>query len=82
MQHSFVKMLLIDLMKEKLNDANENDALDMIEDTLRCLNEDELDEFDTNQRFIRMRNLFRGFAVKVWKGINFNYAKYHALNKV
>ena len=29
-----------------------------------------------------MRELFQGYVVKVWSGVNFNQNKYNALNKI
>ena len=53
---------MIDLIKVKPNNANENNILDIIKDILRYFDEDNLDDlddldrFNTNPKFIRVRN--------------------------
>ena len=36
----------------------------------------------TNQQYIRIKQLFRGFIIKNWLGMNFNTIKYYNMNKV
>ena len=53
-----------------------------MEDILRYLDREEIEEYETNQEMIGIVSLFRGYAVKVWKGIDFSSRKYHCLNKI
>ena len=70
------------LLKCKEQDVMVNDIFDMIEDILRFLEKEEVEEYDTNQIMVGMRSLFRGYVVKVWKGSDFSIRKYHHLNKI
>ena len=54
----------------------------MIEDVLRFLEKEEVEEYDTNQIIVGMRSLFRGCIVKVWKGSDFLLKKCYYLNKI
>ena len=46
------------------------------------MEKDELEDYKTNQVSIGMKELFRGFIIKVWKEVNFSSSKYHELNKI
>jgi len=59
-----------------------NEIFEMIKDILRYLENKEDEEYETNQALMEMQHLFRGYAIKVWKGSNFNQIKYHSLNKI
>ena len=54
----------------------------MVEDNLRFLEGENVEEYDTNQIMVGMKSLFRGYVVKVWKGANFSSKKYYCLNKI
>jgi len=78
----FIKELAIEMIKAKLTNVCVNDIFDMIEDILQYLENDDSDEYETSQELIEMRDLFRGYIVKVCKGVDFSYEKYHSLNKI
>ena len=40
------------------------------------------DEHVANQHVVRMLQLFRGYAVKVQKGVNFSDCKHRNINKI
>ena len=59
--------LISKLIRKKLPDASYNNVFDMIEGILRYIKEDEDSKYETNKGIIGMHNLFRGYAIKVWK---------------
>ena len=61
---------------------DEEEILLFIEDILRYLEDDSDDEYKTNQEILGMKNIFRGYVVKVWKGTNFAQNKYRKLNRI
>ena len=77
-----MKDLLSNLVKNKPKRIHQDEILDIIEDILRYFDSKEEEEYETNQYIIGMRYLFRGYAVKSWKGINFAYNNYTKLNKI
>ena len=78
----FIIDLLSDLMKNKSQEVSYNDVFDMMEDILRYLDGEEIEEYETNQEMIGIVSLFRGYAVKVQKDVDFSSRKYHCLNKI
>ena len=43
---------------------------------------DKHNEYETNQQYIGIKNLFRGVVIKVWFGMTFSQTKYEDCNKV
>ena len=79
----FIKDLAKELFKERGADINPDDIADMLEDIAGFLQNDvEEDDYETSQQCVGMKEIFRGIAVKDWKGADFNCAKYHKLNKI
>ena len=70
------------MFKEKKKQRDRVEILDMIEDIMVFLEEGDEDEYETSQQYIGMKDLFKGFVVKDWKGSNFNCSKYEVLNKI
>ena len=70
----------MNLAKEIIQ-VNQNDVLldeifTMIEDILIFIEGGDEEEYKTNKHMVGMTNLFRGYSVKVQKGINFQENKY------
>ena len=78
----FVKELLLELQKAKPDNVDGEETLSFVEDILRCLDDDDSEECETNQGIIGIRDLFRGHVVKVWSGTHFSDRKHHKLNKI
>ena len=51
-------------------------------DILRYLENEEDEEFEMNQQYAGMQELFRGYVVIDWEGTNFRNEKYEELNKI
>ena len=52
-----------------------------IKDILWYFEGEEEEEYEMNQPLIGMKDLFRGYIIKVWKGANFRSNLYADLNK-
>ena len=53
------------------------------EDILRYLEGNtEEDEYETTQYHIEMKEIFRGYIVRDWVGVNMHCKTYYALNKI
>ena len=59
-----------------------DEIFSIIEDILNFIEDDNDNEYETNQYMVGMANLFRGYTVKVWKGVKFHKDKYRKLNKI
>ena len=83
LRREFITELLLDLLAEKNDEVSIDNIMSFGEDIVRYLEyEEDEDEYETNQWLIGMKELFRGYIVKVWFGININSDIYRALNKV
>ena len=58
------------------------EIFEIIEDILRYLENDESNDYETNQGIIGLQHLFRGYAVKVWTDLDFNFSRFNRLNKI
>ena len=68
-------------LKEVLSELIEHaEVRTIIEDIIKFLRGET--EFDLNRQYIKMKYLFRGFAIKAWKGSNLNSAKYTECNRI
>ena len=54
-----------ELLAVKQNKVSVNEIFDMLEDILNFMEDDDIDEYETNQHMVGMRELFRGHVVKV-----------------
>ena len=63
----FITDLVKELLAVKQNKVSVNEIFDMLEDILNFMEDDDIDEYETNQHMVGMNELFRGHAVKVWK---------------
>jgi len=78
----FITNLATEMIKEKQNDVSPEEIFSMIEDILIFMEGGSEEEYETNQHMVGMANLFRGYPVKVWTGVNFQQIKYRKLNKI
>ena len=49
---------------------------------LKCLENEENEEYETNQYLIGMKALFLGCVVKAWKGVDFSSTKHREVHKI
>ena len=56
--------------------------MSFVEDILRYFDSKVNEEYETNQVLFRMKELFCGYVVKVWKGVDFSRDDYRSLNKI
>ena len=73
---------MLELVKEKPESVDVDEIIALVEDILRYFDDKEDEEYETNQYFIGMKNLFRGCVIKSWTGVNFSGNKYRKLNKI
>ena len=59
-----------------------NEIISFCEDILVCLENDQEAEYETNQQHVGMTELFRGYVVKNWIGVDVNCKKHRYLNKI
>ena len=53
-----------------------------IEDILRYAENEEEEEYKMNQQYAGMQELFRGYVVIDWEGINLKSSTYKKLNRI
>ena len=58
------------------------EIMSFAKDILRYLENEEDEEFEMNQQYAGMQELFRGYVVIDWEGTNFRNEKYEELNKI
>ena len=56
--------------------------MSFVEDIIRYIENKEEEEYKTNQQYVGMQELFRGYVAVVWEGTNLNSKKYRMLNKI
>lgn len=81
LQREFVKETTEELLKQKNEKVEEETILEMMEDICKFF-EGEEDEYETTQQYVGFKALFRGYAVKDWKGADVNCKSYTSLNKI
>ena len=77
-----MKKMLKELCNNQPENIDEEEILSFVEDILRYLEDDCDNEYETNQGMLGMKNIFRGYVIKVWKGTNFEQKKYRKLNRI
>ena len=82
LRKKFVEELLQNLLKNRDLSIDCNNIFDMVEDVLVYLERGEGGEYSSNQYMVGMSQLFRGYAVKVWKGVNFSDCECRNMNKI
>ena len=79
----FIAELLIELVKANGDEVCINTIMAFGEDILRYLEyKDNNEEYETSQNLIGMKELFRGYVVRVWIGADMSSDKYRKLNKI
>ena len=76
MRKDFIANLVKEIMQLKQNDILLDDIFTIIKDILIFLEGRDTEEYKTKQHIVGISNLFREYAVKVQKGINFQQDKY------
>ena len=64
----FMQDLVVTLVKNKPEDVNEDAIISFVEDILKCIENEEKEEYETNQQYVGMKELFRGYVVIDWEG--------------
>ena len=64
-RREFVKKLLKDLSQNCPQNIEQEEILVLVEDILRYLEDKDSNDYKTNQGILGIRNLFRGYIVKV-----------------
>ena len=82
LRKEFIVDLLQELFKNRESTVTHEEIFDIIEDILVYLDKEDEENYTTNQHMIGMHQLFRGYMVKVWKGVNFSDDKYKVMNKI
>ena len=82
LRKKLIELLLTELLKQKPVEVNVNEIMAFCEDILRYLEEETEEEYETNQQFVGMKEVFRGHVVKDWQGTNLECKKYFVLNKI
>ena len=77
-----IELLLTELLKQKPVEVNVNEIMAFCEDILRYLEEETEEEYETNQQFVGMKEVFRGHVAQDWQGTNLECKKYFVLNKI
>ena len=77
-----VKDLIKEMIKNRPSSANINNVFSVIKGMLRYIENNESEEYEVNQGMLGMQELFREYAVKVWKGVDFSKDDYKGLNKI
>ena len=70
-----------EMIKKKLRNVEIDHIMSFIEGTLRYF-EDEEKEYQTNQYYVGIQNLFWGYMVKTWVRTNFSNNRCRTLNKI
>jgi len=79
---AFAEDLIETLIKNTSKEVNEDEIFTFVEDIMKYVRNEEEGEYKSNQQYVGMKELFRGYIVKVWFGTQFNSLKYHNLNKI
>ena len=81
LRREFIEKLLLEMLKNK-GTIDANEIMSFCEDILVYLENDQEAEYETNQQHVGMTELFRGYVVKNWIGVDMNCKKYRCLNKI
>lgn len=73
--------MLLEMLQNR-EDVAVNDIMSMCEDILCYLENGREDEYETNQHYVGMKEVFRGYAISNWTATDFNSTKYRKLNKI
>ena len=76
-----MKDLTFFLIKCKNRKVHTEEFFSFVEDMLRNLENEQIEEYEKNKYLIGMKELFRGCIVKEWKGVDFSTIKHREVNK-
>ena len=82
LRKEFIKDLVFKLVKNKPEDVCVEVIMSFVEDIMRYMENEEDEEYETNQQYVGMKELFRGYIAVVWEGTDLNSRKYRILNKI
>jgi len=82
MRRKFIRELVVELVQKKPDEVHVEEIMSFVEDILRYLENAEDEEFEMNQQYVGMKELFRGYVVIDWEGTNLRTKKYKELNKI
>ena len=82
LRRQFIKELVVELVRKKSDEVHVEEIMSFVEDILRYLENEEEEDFETNQQYVGMQELFRGYIVIDWEGTNLGTKKYEDLNKI
>ena len=69
-------------MKKKPEEVSMDIIMAFVEDILQYLENKEEEEYETNQYLVGIQELFRGYVIVVWEGIELSSKKYSILNEI
>ena len=81
MRKAFIEKLLMEMLKNR-EDVEVDLIMLFCEDMLRCLENETEEEYETNQRCVSMKKLFRRHEVIDRLEANFRCEKHKELNKI
>ena len=81
LRKEFMQKTLLELLKNR-ECVDVNEIMSFCEDILVYLENDQEVEYETNQQYVGMMELFRGYVVKNWMSTDMNVKKYRYLNMI
>ena len=81
LRKEFIQKILLELLKNRER-VDVNEIMSFCEDILVYLENDQEVEYETNQQYVGMKELFRGYVVKNWMSTDMNVKKYRYLNMI
>ena len=82
LRRTFIRNLVVELARNKSDQIHVEEIMSFVEDILRYLENEQEEEYEMNQQYVGMQELFRGYIVIDWEGTNFGNKKYKKLNKI
>ena len=68
---AFVKDLMETLIKNKSKEVNEDEIMSFVEDIMKYARNEQEGDYKSNQQYVGMKEIFRGYVVKFWFGVQF-----------
>jgi hypothetical protein len=81
MRKEFIEKLLLAMLKDR-DDVSVNEIMAMCEDIVCYMEAGSEEDYETNQHYVGMKELFRGYVIINWMETDFNSKKYRKLNKI
>ena len=73
---------MIELARNKPKEVHIEEIMSFVEDILRYLENEEDEEYEMNQQYVGMQELFRGYVVIDWEGTNLKNERCKKLNRI